>query len=138
VAEASQLKPLAGIFLDIKDELLSFVETRIRLFQSEFKETAESMKGWLPLAAAAAVLLGTAYLLLTAALVNFVSFGFLGSRFRWPISFSLVGGLEALAGVIALAKARAALRNRGTFPRKTVEILKADGLWLKGEVKPAS
>jgi uncharacterized membrane protein YqjE len=138
VAEASRSKPLAEVLLDIKEELISFVETRIRLFQSEFKETAQSMKGLAPLAATAVVLLGTAYLLLTAAIVSLVSFLFVNNQFRWPIAFSIVGGVEILGGAIAIAKARNAFRKRGTFPNKTVEILKADTIWLKDEVKRAS
>jgi uncharacterized membrane protein YqjE len=138
VAEAIRSKPLAEILLDIKHELLSFAETRVRLFHSEFKETAESMKRWVPLAATAAILLGTAYLLLTAAVVSLVSFLFVNNQFRWPIAFSIVGGVEVLGGVIAIARARNALRKRGTFPMKTVEILKADSMWLKDEVKRAS
>src|SRR4051794_21488289 len=98
--------------------------------QSEFKATTQSMKVSLPLAATAALLLGTAYLLLTAALVSFVSFAFLGIPFRWPLSFLIVGGVEALGGIIVLAMTRSALSKNATFPQKTVEILKADGLWL--------
>jgi uncharacterized membrane protein YqjE len=138
VAEASRPRPLADVLLEIKEELVSFVETRLYLCQTEFKETVDSMKGWLPLAITAAVLLGTAYLLLTAMIVSLVSSLFVNNQFRWPIAFSVVGGVEALAGIIAVVKIRNAFRKRGSFPKKTLEILKADGRWLKDGVKRAS
>jgi uncharacterized membrane protein YqjE len=138
VVEPIRSKPLAEILLDIKRELISFVETRVTLFQSEFQETAESMKGWVPLAATAGVLLSTAYLLMTAAIVGLVSLLFVSNQFRWPIALSSVGAVEILGGVVAVAKARNAFRKRGTFPAKTIEILKTDSIWLKDEVKRAS
>jgi uncharacterized membrane protein YqjE len=128
-------KPLAEILLEIKNELISFVETRIRMFNAEFKETCGSLKNWMPLMATAALLLGTAYLLFTAALVALVEQIFLGHQFRWAIAFGIVGALWTIAGFIAVASARSAFRKRGSFPNKTLEILKADALWLHDEVK---
>lgn len=128
-------KPLVDMLLEIRNELASFVRTRVRLFQREFAEAMQSFKSGALLVVMAVVLLGTAYLLLTAALVGLVSFAFLNSPFRWPLAFAMVGGLWLMGGLIAGGLARNAFRSHGTFPDKTVAILKADGLWLKDEVK---
>jgi uncharacterized membrane protein YqjE len=128
-------RPLADILLEIKDELLSSAETRIRLFHSEFEEMAQSLKRWLPLAITAAVLLGTAYLLGTAAIVSLVSFAFLNSPFRWPLAFLIVGVLWLVGGLVAARLARREFRSRGTFPKKSLGVLKEDGLWLKEEAR---
>jgi uncharacterized membrane protein YqjE len=128
-------KPLADILMEIKDQLISLVDTRVRIFQAEFKETLGSLKNWLPLLSTAAILLSTAYLLFTAALVVLVAQVFAGHQFRWAIALGIVGGVWAAGGFVAIALARSAYKNRGSFPSKTVEILKADGLWIHDEVK---
>ena len=81
-------RALGEILLEIKDELLEFVETRLRLLHSEFEETLQSARSSLPLLLATVILLGTAYLLLVAALVGLVSFAFINSPSRWPLSVS--------------------------------------------------
>ena len=128
-------RPLAEVLLEIKNELLDFAETRIRMFQAEFRETCGSLKNWIPLAATAAILLSTAYLMFTAALVVLVAQLFLGHQFRWAIALGIVGALWTIGGFTAAASARSTFRRRGSFPRKTAEILKADGQWLHDEVK---
>ena len=128
-------RPLGDILLEIKDELLEFVETRIRLLHSEFEETLQSARTSLPLVAAAIILLGTAYLLLVAALVGLVSLAFVDSPSRWPLSFLIVGSLWLIAGLVTAVLARNSFRERVSFPRKTIEVLKADGLWIHDEGK---
>jgi uncharacterized membrane protein YqjE len=128
-------RPLGEILLEIKDELLEFVETRLRLLHSEFEETLQSARSSLPLLLATIILLGTAYLLLVAALVGLVSFAFMNSPSRWPLSFLIVGSLWLIAGLVTAVLARSSFRDRGSFPKKTIEVLKADGLWIHDEGK---
>ena len=123
-------RPLGDILREIKDELLEFVETRLRLLHSEFEETLQSVRTSLPLVAAAIILLGTAYLLLVAALVGLVSLAFVNSPSRWPLSFLIVGSLWLIAGLVTALLARNSFRDRVSFPKKTIEVLKADGLWI--------
>jgi VIT1/CCC1 family predicted Fe2+/Mn2+ transporter len=130
-----QGRPLGEILLEIKDELLEFVETRLRLLHSEFEETLQSARSSLPLLVATIILLGTAYLLLVAALVGLVSFAFINSPSRWPLSFLIVGSLWLIAGLVTAVLARNSFRDRGSFPKKTIEVLKADGLWIHDEGK---
>lgn len=131
-------RPLGDILLEIKDELLEFLETRLRLLHSEFEEILQSVRSSLPLVVATIILLGTAYLLLVAALVGLVSFAFVNSPSRWPLSFLIVGSLWLMAGVVTAALARNSFRDRVSFPKKTIEVLKADGLWIHDEGKHAA
>jgi len=140
VAEATRVpsRPLAEILHEIKNELVSFAETRILMFQAEFQETAKSLRSWIPLAVTAGLLFGTAYVLLMGALVSLVAHLFSDNPFRWVIAFAIVGVIWMVGGFVAVASARKAFRQRGSFPRKTIEVLKADGLWLHDEVKRAA
>lgn len=131
-------RPLGDILLEIKDELLEFLETRLRLLHSEFEEILQSVRSSLPLVVATIILLGTAYLLLVAALVGLVSFAFVNSPSRWPLSLLIVGSLWLIAGVVTAALARNSFRDRVSFPKKTIEVLKADGLWIHDEGKHAA
>jgi uncharacterized membrane protein YqjE len=135
VGARPQSKPLADILLEIKEEFISFVETRIRMFHAEFGETVQSVKGWFPLAMVATIFFGTAYLLLVSALVILVSRAFSNSPFQWLLAFLIVGVLWAIVGGIFAGLARNEFRSRGTFPKKTMEVLQADGLWLKDEMR---
>ena len=134
----ARVRPLADLLLEIKDDLLHFVDTRIRMFHAEFEGTARSLKRWIPLAITAFVLLGTAYLVGIAGLVALVSFAFAHSPYRWPFAFLTVGALGLIAGLIVAGVARNKFRSRGTFPKKTIEVLREDGLWLQDEVKHAA
>jgi len=110
----------------------------LRLLHSEFEEILQSVQSSLPLVVATIILLGTAYLLLVAALVGLVSFAFVNSPSRWPLSFLIVGSLWLIAGVVTAALARNSFRDRVSFPKKTIEVLKADGLWIHDERKHAA
>lgn len=131
-------RPLGDILLAIKDELLEFVETRLRLLHLEFEETLQSARSSLPLVVATIILLGTAYLLLVAALVGLVSFAFANSPSRWPLSFLIVGSLWLFGGIVTAVLARNSFRDRGSFPKKTIEVLKADRHWIHDEGKNAA
>jgi uncharacterized integral membrane protein len=135
VSAHARSRPLADILIEIKDEILDFAETRIRLFHSEYRATLQSLKGWFPLAITAVGLLATAYVLVMAAIVSLVSFAFLNSPFRWPLAFLMVAGLWLAGGLVAAGLARSEFRRRGSFPEKSLAVLKKDGLWLKEEAR---
>ena len=130
-----QGRPLGDILLEIKNGLLEFVETRLRLLHSDFEQTWQSARRSLPLVAAAIILLGTAYLLLVAALVGLVSSAFVNNPWRWPLSCLIVGSLGLIAGMVTVVQARNSFRDRVSFPKKAIEVLKADGLWIRDEGK---
>jgi putative superfamily III holin-X len=130
-----QGQTLAGIVSEIRDELKEFVQTRVQMVRSELHETITAAKAWVPLAACAVTLLATAYLLFTIAIVALVSMAFLTNPYRWFLSFLIVSVIWATAGSIFAYLAWIQLRAQGTFPKRTIEVLKADGIWLQNEVK---
>ena len=128
-------RSLAEIVAEIKDELKEFIQTRVALLQSEFKDNMSSLKRALPLAGMALVLLGTAYLLLTLALVALVAVAFWGNPYAWFFALLIVGGVWLLFGAMLAFFAYNQFRSHGLMPKKTVEVLKADKMWLENQAR---
>jgi uncharacterized membrane protein YqjE len=128
-------RSVADVLMEIKDELRDFIETRYELFRSELNEGLSTLKSAAPLAIAALILFGTAYLLLTLALVAVIAVAFWNSPYHWFFAFLIVGVVWALTAGILAFLVRNDLRTRGLFPKKIVEVLKRDKRWLQNEAK---
>lgn len=128
-------RSLASIVSEISEELKSLVTTRVEILKAELRESVAALKAALPLAAIAAVLLGTAYLLLSLALVALIVVAFAGNPYRWFFSLLIVGGVWLIGGALTAFFAVHRFQEYGFFPKKTVEVLKADKVWLQQEVK---
>jgi uncharacterized membrane protein YqjE len=124
---------LAAIVGEIKDEITDFVQTRVEMFKSELRETLDAWKTAVPLAAIAVLLLTTAYLLLTLAVVGLVAVAFWDNPYRWFLAFLSVGLLWSIGGGVLGWLALREFHSKGLFPRKTMEVLKADKIWIQSE-----
>ena len=124
---------LAAIIAEIKDEIKDFVQTRVEMFKSELRETLDTWKTAVPLAATAALLLATAYLLLTLAVVGLVAVAFWDNPYRWFLAFLIVGVLWSIGGGVLGWLALREFQSKGLFPKKTMEVLKADKIWIQSE-----
>ena len=128
-------KSVAALFAEMKQELQDFVQTRVTMFKVELQEKVRVVKAAAPLAVIGAVLLLTAYLLFTLALVSLV-FAFLpDNAYRWCIAFAAIGLLWLILGGIAGYMAKRELEVKGLLPKRTVEVLKEDKVWIQSEVK---
>lgn len=128
-------KSVAALFAEMKQELQDFVQTRVTMFKVELQEKVRVMKAAAPLAVIGAMLLLTAYLLFTLALVSLV-FAFLpDNAYRWCIAFAAIGLLWLILGGIAAYMAKRELEVKGLLPKRTVEVLKEDKMWIQSEVK---
>ena len=128
-------KSVAALFAEMKQELQDFVQTRVTMFKVELQEKVRVVKAAAPLAVIGAVLLLTAYLLFTLALVSLV-FAFLpDNAYRWCIAFAAIGVLWLILGGIAGYMAKRELEVKGLLPKRTVEVLKEDKVWIQSEVK---
>jgi uncharacterized membrane protein YqjE len=87
------------------------------------------------LAAAALVLLATAYLLLTVGLVALVAALFADNPYRWVFGFFGIAILLFLIGGTAAFFAKREFALKGIMPRRTFEVLKGDKVWLQREAK---
>src|ERR1700733_15549084 len=93
-------RSLTATLAELKSELLDFVDTRIELLKSELREKMKVVKAAAPLGAVGLLLLVTAYLLFTMALVALVVVAFQGNPYRWFFAFSIVGFAWAVFGGI--------------------------------------
>jgi uncharacterized membrane protein YqjE len=119
----------------MKQELRDFAETRIQLFTREVKEKLGRLKVAAPLAAVAIILLGTAYLLITSAVVALIAIAFGGAAYRWVFAFGIVAIVWAALGAIALYIAKSELELKRLLPQKTIQVLKEDKTWMQREVR---
>jgi len=126
-------KNLAAIIAELKDEIKDFVQTRVEMFKSEVRETLDAWKTAVPLAAVAVVLLVTAYLLLTITVVALVAVAFWNNPYHWFFAFLIVGVVWSIGGGILGWMALHEFQSTGLFPKKTIEVLKADKMWIQSE-----
>jgi len=136
-AEVNNGRSLAAILGEMKDELQEFVKTRIELLKRELGEKTSALKAAFPAALIGGLLLLTAFLLLSFALVALVAVGFGENPYRWFFGFLIVGVFWAIGGGMGLYMARRRLSQQGLVPRKTVEVLSGDKVWLQNETRSA-
>lgn len=128
-------RSIADILVDTREELKEFLGTRISLLRAELREKARVLKTSAPLALIGLLLLSTAYLLFTGALVGLVLAFLSGNPFRWAIALAAVGLLWTVGGGLAAYMALRRLRTCEFAPKRTIGVLKQDGLWIQSEVR---
>lgn len=128
-------RTMAGVITELKDEFREFVQTRYDMLRAELRDKIKAWKIAVPLVAVALVMLGTAWLVFTAALIAIIATAFYPSRFAYFFAFIIVGMAYALAGVICAAFAFRELKEQGVVPYRTVRVLREDRVWFKTEAK---
>ena len=136
-ADVNNGRSMAAILGEMKDEIQEFVQTRIELLKRELQEKISAIKSAIPAAIIGGLLLLTAFLLLSFALVALVAVGFGENPYRWFFGFLIVGVFWAIGGGMGLYMARRRLSQQGLVPRKTVEVLSGDKVWLQNETRSA-
>jgi uncharacterized membrane protein YqjE len=126
---------LTTLLSEMRDELKDFIQTRVAMFKAELQEKIAILKSAAPLAVAGILLLLTAYFLLTLALVGLVLAAVPDNPYRWAIAFAAVGLLWLIMGAAAAYFAYREFQLKGLLPKRTVEVLKADKVWIQSEVK---
>lgn len=134
-AEYNNGRTVGNVLADMKEELREFVETRLAMLKTELQEKLQTLKIALPLAVVGVVLLGTAYLLFTLAAVGLVAAFLPDSPYRWGFAFLAIAALWTVLGGIAAYFAKCEFAMKEMMPRKTIEVLKQDKLWIQAEVK---
>ena len=131
--DASRTRSLAEITSDLSHELTSFVQTRIELLKSELQERLNAFKKALPLGVLGAVLLATFYLLLVLSIVAATAVVFRNSPYRWFLAFLGIGALWLVLGGVAWYFAMREFELKRVLPRRTLEVLNGDRIWLQNE-----
>ena len=130
-------RSLGSIISEIKDEFKEFVNTRVRVIKAELHETIGAAKTAVPLIIAALVLGFISVVLFSLAIVALLASAFPGSPYAWFYGLVIVGVLWIGGAAVAAFFAMNALRaNR--FPKRSVEVLKADKIWLQTEARSHS
>ena len=128
-------RSIGSVVAEIKDELIDFIQTRVRMFKSELQETVATFRRIVPMAAIAIILLTTGYVLLTLAVVSLVAVDIWNNPYHWFFAFLIVGVLWRIAGALTGFLAWNRFRTRGTFPNKTIGVLKADKVWFERQAR---
>jgi uncharacterized membrane protein YqjE len=128
-------KTITEVVEDLKNELMEFVSTRFAMLQSEFDDKFQSFKMAAPVLGIGLVLLGSAWLLLTGFLVTIIAQAFAPNPWNFTVAFLVVAVLYGIVGGIAAYLAWRQLKEKGVKPKRTIEVLKQDGMWLQTEAK---
>ena len=125
-------RSLQGTLQDIKNEIKEFVQTRFEIFKKEMQDKISAYKSAVPLAAAGLLLLATAWLLITGAIVAAIALA-LG----WPLAFLITGFGYFLLGAILGWLAYKEVTSQSMRPERTLQVLKQDQVWMEQEAKSA-
>jgi hypothetical protein len=128
-------RSVAGVIAELKQEGKEFVETRIAMLRSEMRDMLSAWKVTLPMIAVGILLLLTAWILLTWAVVSIIAYAFGTGPVAWAISFAIVGAAYALGGAFCAAFAYSELKKKEIVPRRTLRVLKEDQIWLQSEAR---
>lgn len=128
-------RTLAEVVAEIKEEVKDFAQTRIRLFKAETQQKLALLKIAALLAVVAVVMLATAYLFLTVGLAALIAALLVNSAYHWVFGFFGVALLWAVVGGVAAYFAKREFAVKGIVPRRTLEVLKGDKIWIQREAK---
>jgi hypothetical protein len=128
-------RSLAEVVRELKEELRDFVQTRVDMLRFEVRDKARTWKTALPMIGVALVLLVTAWLVLTGALIALMASAFYPSRFAFFFAFLIVGGCYALFGSMCAAFAYRGIKTEGIAPQRTIKVLREDANWLQTEAR---
>ena len=128
-------RTFAEVVAEMKEEIRDFAQTRIRLFKAEAQQKLALLKVAALLAVVAVVMLATAYLLLTVGLAALIAALLANNPYRWVFGFFGVALLWAVVGGVAAYFAKREFALKGIVPRRTLEVLKADKIWIQREAK---
>ena len=128
-------KSVAALISEMKQELQDFAQTRFTMLKVELQEKVRALKAAAPLALIGALLLLTAFLLFSLALVALIFAALPDSSYRWFLALLAIAVFWSLIGGIAAYMAKRELEVKGLLPKKTVEVLKEDKQWIQFEVR---
>ena len=127
-------RSLRGIILELKEEVKEFVQTRVQILSGEARMIGRRLAMAIPFALVGALFLSIGIFLFVIALVAVIAFALGADSLAWFYGFLVVGGFALIVGGITLLLARSELKHAG-LPKKTMEVLRQDKLWLQKETE---
>jgi uncharacterized membrane protein YqjE len=128
-------RSLGDIIGEIRDQLKQILLTRVQMLKAELHETLAGLRVAAPLILVGLAFFVTAFLLFSAAAVALVVSAFSGNPYAWFFGFVIVGVVWVIVGGITAFFAYNEFRSKARFPKRTVEVLKADKDWLGSEAR---
>ena len=128
-------RTVGSILSDTKEELKEFLETRIAMLKSELSDKLTMVKSAAPLAVVGILLLLTAYGLFTLGLVGTIVAFIPQNPYRWCIAFFAIAVLWGIVGGICAYMALREFQVKELMPKRTMQVLKEDKMWLQSEVR---
>lgn len=128
-------RTVGSILSDTKEELKEFLETRIAMLKTELGEKMAMLKSAAPLAVVGILFLVTAYALFTLGLVGLIVAFLPENPYRWCIAFFAIAVLWGIVGGITGYLAMREFQVKELMPKRTMQVLKEDKLWIQSEVR---
>lgn len=130
-------KSIGTVVSETKEELKDFIQTRLAILKAEISEKLNTWKYSVPMLAVAIVLLLAGWIVLTFTLVALLSAMFQPSPYAWVFGSLIIGVAYLLLGVAVGWFAYSELKTVGVAPKRTLEVLKQDQVWIQNEARTA-
>ncbi|HXB22744.1 MAG TPA: phage holin family protein [Candidatus Solibacter sp.] len=130
-------KSIGVILSETKAELKEFFETRLQILQAEVREKVRAWKSSLPLLLIAAAFLLMGWAALTFSLIALLQAWFLPSAYSWLWAALIVAAAYMVAGIALGWLGYRAIKSVGMSPKRTLEVLKQDQVWIQNEARTA-
>ncbi|HEV2963632.1 MAG TPA: phage holin family protein [Candidatus Angelobacter sp.] len=128
-------KSIGAVLAETTAELKDFFDTRVQLLHSELREKARALKQSAPWLLIAAALLFAAWITLTFALVALIQTWFQPSAYSWMWAAVIVACIYLAAGIAIGWSGYTEIRTVGVAPKRTLEVLKQDQVWIQNEAR---
>jgi xanthine/uracil permease len=122
---------LGQLFGDLARDVQTLFKQELALAKTETTESAKRMGMDIAKIVAGALVLYTGVIFLLAAAV----FGLRELDLPWSLSALIVGAVVAVIGLFLVLRAKSDLSSTSLAPTETIESLKQDGEWAKGQVR---
>jgi len=124
------MKSVVAAIKELKEDTANFLQTRYQMLLAELKQKLAAVKLALPLFAVAAVFALLSLFVLTGALVFVVgqAIGIGWALLVIGVLYLIIAGACAWIGINELSSA-------GVAPKRTLEVLKQDQVWLQTEAR---
>jgi uncharacterized membrane protein YqjE len=120
---------------ETKEELKSFVTTRVEILKAEINEKISTWKSVIPLLLGALALVLAGWMALTFALIAFLHTLFLPSAYSWLWGALIVGAVYIVLAITIGWFAYGEISETGIAPTRTLDVLKQDQVWLQNEAR---
>jgi len=129
---ANTEQPLSELFSDLAANTQRLVKQEIALAKTELSQSAKEIGSAIAKAIAGALVLYTGVIFLLFAVVALLRNKL---DLSWWVSALIVGGVVALIGLFLALRAKSQLQSVSLAPTATVETLKDDAAWAKGQMR---